>query len=123
MTLRTLSLALLLSAPLLPACDSGDGDEGGEGPNVDCNSVTPPKYSEITAWDKCVTCHSSTLTGAARANAPAAINYDTYDGAKANAAKAIDEVYEGAMPPAGSPPLSDAEKTQIYNWASCDTPN
>ena len=81
MTLRTLSLALLLSAPLLPACDSGEGDEGGEGPNVDCATVTPPKYSEITAWSKCVTCHSSTLTGAARANAPAAINYDTYDAA------------------------------------------
>jgi hypothetical protein len=35
----------------------------------------------------------------------------------------MDEVFEGAMPLAGSPTLTDAEKTQIYNWASCDTPH
>jgi len=121
MTLRTLSLALLLSAPLLPACDSGDGDEGGEGPNVDCGAVTPPKFAEVSAFAKCTSCHSSTLTGAARANAPVGINYDNYAEAKANAAKGMDEVFEGSMPPGGG--MSEAEKTQIYNWASCDTPN
>ncbi len=119
MTLRTLSLALLLSAPLLPACDSGD-DEGG--PNVDCSTVTVPKFAEVTAFAKCTACHSSTLTGTARSAAPEGINYDTYAAARANAPTAMSEVYEGAMPLPGSPPLTDAEKDQIYNWASCDTP-
>lgn len=119
MTLRTLSLALLFSAPLLPACDSGDGSDG---PNVDCATAKVPKYTEMTAWAKCVSCHSSTLTGTARSAAPMGINYDTYAGARANAQSAMSEVFEGSMPLAGSPTLSDAEKDQIYNWASCDTP-
>lgn len=118
-TLRTLSLSLLLSAPLLPACDGGDEQEG---PDVDCSTATVPKFAEITAWGKCTSCHSSTLTGPARNAAPAAINYDDYASARTNADKAMHEVYEGEMPPAASPQLTDAEKTQIYNWASCDTP-
>ena len=122
MTLRSLPLALLLSAPLLPACEGGGENE--EGPNVDCATATVPKYSEMTAaWGKCVTCHSSTLTATARNGAPAGINYDTFEAARTNAQTAMDEVFEGAMPIAGYPKLTDAEKTQIYNWASCDTPN
>jgi hypothetical protein len=34
----------------------------------------------------------------------------------------MDEVFEGSMPLKGYPGLSQAEKDQIYNWASCDTP-
>jgi uncharacterized membrane protein len=118
MTLLRLPLALLFSALLLPAC--GGEDEGG--PNVDCGSVTVPKFAEVTAFAKCTTCHSAALTGTARVGAPAGINYDNYADAKANATKGMDEVYEGSMPLAGSPALTEAEKTQIYNWASCDTP-
>lgn len=118
MTLLRLPLALLFSALLLPAC-AGEEEEG---PNVDCGAVTPPKFAEVTAFAKCITCHSTAVSGAARAGAPAGINYDTFDAAKANAPKGMDEVYEGAMPPAGLPALTEAEKTQIYNWASCDTP-
>lgn len=119
MTLLRLPLALLFSTLLLPACEGGDEETG---PNVDCGAVTPPKFTEVSAFAKCVTCHSSSVTGAARAGAPPAINYDTYESAKLNAPKGMDEVYEGAMPPAGLPTLTEAEKTQIYNWASCDTP-
>jgi hypothetical protein len=39
-----------------------------------------------------------------------------------DADRALSEVEAGAMPPAGSPKLSAAEKDQIVNWASCDTP-
>lgn len=123
MTLRPL-LALLAAAALLPACDSGEGgEEGVEGPNVDCSAVTVPKFSEMTAWTKCTNCHSSTLTGAARAGATVGIDFDKVETARMHAAKAMDEVYEGAMPLAGSPALTEDEKQQIYNWASCETPN
>lgn len=118
-TTRTLSLSLLFSALLLPACDGG-GEE--EGPDVDCGAVTVPKFSEMTAWAKCTNCHSTTLTGAARNAAPPAINYDDYASARTNAQTAMHEVFEGEMPLAGSPQLTEDEKTQIYNWASCDTP-
>jgi uncharacterized membrane protein len=118
LTPRILSFALLFAA--LPACDGGGEEE--EGPNVDCGAVTVPKFSEITAWSKCTSCHSSTLTGAARAGAPDGINYDNYADARTHAQKGMEEVYEGEMPLPGSPQLSEAEKQQIYNWASCDTP-
>ena len=111
--LRPLVL-LLCAAPL--ACSGGAAA-------VDCKTVTVAKYSEMTAWAKCTNCHSSTLTGAARAGATVGIDFDKVETARMHAAKAMDEVYEGAMPLAGSPALTEAEKTQIYNWASCDTPN
>ena len=117
MLLPRLPLALLLSTLLLPACATEDAEEG---PNVDCGAVTVPKFTEVSAFAKCTSCHSSTLTGPARANAPAGINYDTYEAAKANASKGMEEVYEGSMPPGGG--MTEAEKTQIYNGASCDTP-
>ncbi len=117
MTLLRLPLALLFAALTLPACSGEDAEEG---PNVDCGAVTPPKFTEVTAFAKCTGCHSTSVTGAARAGAPAGINYDTYEAAKANAPKGMDEVYEGAMPPGGG--LTADEKAQIYNWASCDTP-
>lgn len=113
--LKLCTLALL--TPLL-ACQGG----GQDGPNVDCSMITAPKFAEMTAWAKCTSCHASTLTGSARAGAPVGIDFDVYDAAVAHAQVAMDEVYMGAMPVAGSPPLSDAEKQQIYEWASCDTP-
>lgn len=118
MTPHRLPLALLLSALLLPACDSGDEKEAG--PDVDCGTATVPKFAEVTAFAKCTACHSSDKAGTARAGAPVGINYNTYADAKLNAPKGMDEVYEGAMPPGGG--MTEAEKTQIYNWASCDTP-
>ncbi len=117
-----LSLALL-PALLLPACDDGaSGDDEGAN-NVDCGTVTVPKFAEMTAWAKCTTCHSSTLTAMDRKAAPPGIDFDTYASAKANAQTAMDEVEEGAMPLAGYPELTADEKSQIINWASCDTPN
>ena len=121
MTLRTLPLALLLCT-LLPACDEGGDEE--EGPNVECATATVPKFSEMgAAWSKCTACHSATLTGAARQAAPVGINFDNFADARTHAQKAMSEVYEGEMPLPGQPELTEGEKTQIYNWASCDTPN
>lgn len=110
---RVLSpLAFFLFATQL-ACSGG-------GTAVDCKAVTVTKYSEMTAWNKCTTCHSSTLTGASRAGAPAGIDFDMYDAAVMDADRALSEVESGSMPPGGN--LSSADKTQIINWASCDTP-
>lgn len=113
----------LLAAFLLPACDSGSGDEGdGDGgPNVDCSTAAVPKFSEMTAWAKCTNCHSSTLAPAARGSAPTGIDFDTVDTARKWAQAAMNEVYAGSMPLGAT--MSEDEKTQIYNWASCDTPN
>lgn len=117
---RLCTLALL--AALVPACEQESDDDGGQGPDVDCSAVTIPKFAEMSAWAKCTNCHSSTLTGSARNAAPVGIDFDVIASARANADTAMAEVYEGAMPLAGFPALTDDEKNQIYNWASCDTP-
>lgn len=108
-------LALVGAIHLSSGCTSGAS-------SVDCTQVHTPKYSEMTAWARCTTCHSSAVTGASRAGAPPDINFDKYDDAVADADRALSEVEEGAMPPAGNPGLSAAEKDQIIHWASCDTP-
>lgn len=87
---------------------------------VDCKAVTVPKYAAMTAWKKCTNCHASTLSGAARVGAPPDINFDSYSDAVMDADRALSEVQSGAMPPGGG--LTADEKTQIIDWASCDTP-
>jgi len=109
-----------LITPLLPAYDSGGG--GNDGPNIDCTTATVPKFAAMTAWAKCTTCHSSTLASDARRGAPAGINYDNYADARTHAQQAMDQVYAGEMPLPGNPELTEEEKTQIYTWASCETP-
>jgi uncharacterized membrane protein len=85
--------------------------------------VTVKKFSEITAWAKCVGCHNSQLTDpVARQSAPVGIDFNIYSSARTNAETAQHEVFEGEMPPAASAQLTAEEKDQIYNWASCDTP-
>ncbi|MBK7827083.1 hypothetical protein [Nannocystis sp.] len=108
------TLVLLSLSHLLFACSGAT--------NVDCKQVTVPKYAAMTAWARCTNCHSSSLSGGSRAGAPSGINYDSYDAAVADADIALSQVDSGSMPPSGSPKLSAAEKDQIINWASCDTP-
>lgn len=119
---RPLLFVLSLFSLGLAACaDDGSGSEAGEIPEVDCTMTPALKYSEMSAvWAKCTACHSSAVMGAARGGAPVAINYDTYDAAKAQATPAAAEVAEGAMPPGGG--LTEDEKQQIYAWAQCGTP-
>jgi hypothetical protein len=56
-------ISLLLLAGFSLGC--GGGDDPPTAPLVDCNTVTAKKYSELTIWGKCTSCHASTLTGAA----------------------------------------------------------
>ena len=128
--LLTLTVGLLLT---ISACGGDDDDEGGEEgdvPKIECGSAgTIPKYSELTfLLTTCATCHSTQLTGtAARRDANPAFNYDTYEAAKAGAAKGVEEVYEGpngAMPPDGTgvPKLTDAQRVQFNTWTQCGMP-
>ena len=90
---------------------------------IDCSAVTVPKYSELTIWPLCTSCHSSAVTGAAREKAPSNVNFDTYAAAQAQAARAVLEVRAGAMPEKNEPQPTDEQKTALYTWAACGTPN
>lgn len=88
-------------------------------PDVDC-SGTVPKFSEVTALEKCSTCHSSEVSGSARRGAPSSVNYNTESAANAKAEDAASEVYGGDMPPSNSGiSLSEDEKQALYKWALC----
>lgn len=104
--------ASLILTGLVSACGSGL-------PDVDC-SGTVPAFDEVTALKKCSACHSSTLSGAQRHDAPSGVNFDTEAAARAKAQDAAEEVNGGDMPPSGSGiSLSADEKTQLYKWALC----
>jgi len=107
---------------LLVAC-GGDDEEGEELPEVDCSVGAVPVYSEVSAIDKCVLCHSSELSGSARNDAPDDDNFDTYEGAAEHADEMAHEVFEGEMPPSDSGiTISDSEKEELYRWALCGAP-
>lgn len=110
--------ALLVLVASSPACEPDDGDPG---PTVDCDAV--PKFSEITAWTKCTGCHTASVDDPVlRGGAPVGVDFDELASAREWAEAAMDEVYAGDMPPEREPQPTAAEKQQIYDWASCGTP-
>lgn len=101
-------------ATLIGAC-------GSEGPDIDCSTVTPTSFADMTAFAACTSCHASTVSGTDRQGAPSSVNYDTYEAAVANIEKGIEEIYEGKMPPNGVT-LDPADEEEIYAWGECGTP-
>jgi uncharacterized membrane protein len=109
-------MALAIAAAAGCGGDSGSG--GTSGGNVDCS--TAKGYAELTAaFDKCTSCHNESSPAQ---GVPSGTYYDTFDGAKANAADIASRINDGTMPPADSEQLTDAEKTDLLTWAGCDTP-
>jgi uncharacterized membrane protein len=94
----------------------------GTPPTVDCSKVTVPPYSQLTIWPLCTSCHSSALSGGARHGAPGGVNYDTYDAARASAAVAASTVNSGIMPERGQPAPTEEQKSALFAWALCGSP-
>jgi uncharacterized membrane protein len=117
--LRPFTFALFVVAGLAAGC----GTEATPPPLVDCTKVTPQRYSALTIWPKCTSCHSSALMGAARNMAPVGTNFDTFEAAKAKAGAAASRVNLGQMPPAGATQPTPDEKAALLAWAVCETPN
>jgi uncharacterized membrane protein len=119
---RQIAVTTALLGMLSLGC-GGDPEEPGL-PAVVCSSVTVPKYSEMTIWSICTSCHAASKTGAARNMAPDTVNFDTHAAASASATRAAIRVNAGTMPPPGGPMTPSAEqKAALINWASCGTPN
>ena len=111
-------VAFALATVLLAACGPNEVT-----PTVDCSTVTIPKYSELTIWPTCTSCHASTASGSKREDAPGDVNFDSYAAAQASAAKAAATVNGGSMPPSGEAQPTADQKAALYAWALCGTPN
>lgn len=119
--MKLLASRLLVVSSLLCAACGGEDDDGL--PSVDCDAEPTPGFDEVTAFDKCTACHSSSLSGASRQSAPSSINFDNYDSASQNADLAVKAVNRGAMPPPSSnESLTSAEEEALQRWALCGTP-
>ena len=120
--LRTLLFALLVAGASLAASCSSDEEDAL--PTVDCATATVPTFANVSVFSAvCTTCHSSTKTGAARNAAPVGLDFDTFAAAQPHATKAVSEVFNGAMPPNGaSAQLTETQRTELYAWGLCGTP-
>jgi uncharacterized membrane protein len=120
MSKRTLMVFCLFAAGF--GCSSEP-----ELPKVDCATVaTVPTYSQVSIFQVCNQCHSTAKTGADRHDADTDVNFDTYSVAKSSAEDAAAEVNGGDMPPKDPGielrAITDDEKTALYQWALCGTP-
>jgi uncharacterized membrane protein len=118
--LRTARAIGILGAALgLAACGGGDdGDGNGGDPCSDA-----PAFVEVTAFQVCSNCHSSTKEGAARNGAPDSINFDTYAGAAPNAGRAASQVRQGKMPPPASDfSVTSEQRSTLEKWSECGAP-
>lgn len=133
---KHLALVALLGAAAACGDDHDHDDEHDESAETGASSgaVCPDGGSDLT-YDNfgkdffsayCVSCHASTLTGAARVGAPANHDFDTLAGIRAQ----IDHIDETtaagpsatntSMPPSGGP--TEAERTKLGEWLACGAP-
>jgi uncharacterized membrane protein len=117
-------LTSLICVLCLAACGSDSDDPSLASGACAADAGPVPLYSQVDAFNTCTKCHSAKLTGSARREAPANVNFDTYEAAKANAEEAVSQVHGGSMPPASAKlTLTAAEKDDLYRWGLCGTPN
>ncbi len=113
---------LLVLGAMVFGCGSDDSDPPPP-PEVECGATSVPIYSEVRAFEVCTNCHSSQLSGPARNGAPTNVNFDSYEGAKANASRILTQVSSNSMPPPSSGfSLTAEEKQELYAWIECGTP-
>lgn len=73
----------------------------------------------------CLSCHSSTLSGAARNGAPATLNWDVYATTVANFERIVARaVTQKTMPPSfsGIPPLNQEQQNALMAWQQAGFP-
>ena len=127
----SLGAALVIaSSPL--ACGEDAAEEGSEGeptgttcpPN---STLTYDNFGKAFMEKYCTDCHSASVTGAARKDAPTTVNFDT--AARAVEHRALIDRVAGAGPnavnsfmPPEDPKPTEAERRQLAEWTACGSP-
>jgi uncharacterized membrane protein len=76
----------------------------------------------------CLSCHSASVKGAARAGAPEDMNYDTLEDVRRWASEIDEHAAVGpaasntAMPPAPNPQPTTDERLRLGQWLACGSP-
>ncbi|MDP8225219.1 MAG: hypothetical protein P9L99_17800 [Candidatus Lernaella stagnicola] len=113
------SILVFVLAIVLFACGGGDDDDDD---NDDAAAPTWENFAQGFFADYCTRCHSSELAGVDRVGAPPGVDFDTYDGAVADAADARERAGVGeSMPPDATKP-TQAERDRLTAWVDADTP-
>ncbi|MEJ7732567.1 MAG: cytochrome c, partial [Polyangiaceae bacterium] len=102
-------LITALTATVLTA--SGCGDDLGECP---ADSAARQAQGLEVLQTKCMTCHSSQVSGSARLGAPSDLNFDDPGTVQDNAGDMWSETDDGAMPPTGELSAEDKEALRVY---------
>lgn len=112
-TLRA-SFCVAIATAAVAAFVSGCGDDLGECP---ANSDAQQAQGLEVLQTRCMTCHSSKVSGNARLGAPSDLNFDDAAIVSDEAGEMYGEVQDGAMPPGGG--LSDAETEALRVYLAC----
>ncbi|MDY7227533.1 hypothetical protein [Hyalangium rubrum] len=121
----------------------GHGDDGGCGGGGEeehhhegSSGATCPSAGAPTAQDfgsafmerYCLSCHSASLTGRARRDAPEGMNFDTLEEVRRQAAAIDSHAAAGpngvhsAMPPVSTPQPTRQERERLGQWLACGAP-
>jgi hypothetical protein len=119
-------LALGACGPIPDWKDSGDSAADDSRPldPDECKGLTWKSVGSpfVQAW--CVECHSVSVKGDDRNDAPVSVNFDTRDLVAAQA-ELLHFVLDGdgpMMPPEGEPAPSAEEIETFLSWLDCDAP-
>lgn len=126
--MRAVAVGLLgLALALSGGCDDPLPDAGYEGADA-CSdpSLGTVQYFEQTMIPEffepyCLTCHSTTVQGAARRGAPGYLDFDAFDSATSVNAATWSRVASREMPPMAKTP-STAELELLVDWLNCTAP-
>lgn len=100
---------------------SGCGGEEAHLGECPTNSMTQQVAGRAVVTQRCASCHSSAVTGAARQNAPVGVDYNTLEAIRANADSGYHEASAGVMPPTGALNATDLENLRIF--LACGAPD
>lgn len=104
---------------LLLACGADDQDRRID-PGEAASCGTWESVGQPVLLDACTACHGSGLAGEARHGAPAGVDLDTLQGARAWSSQIAAAVSSGDMPPGGG--LSSEAAERLLTWIDCGLP-
>ena len=127
----SLGAALVLaSSPLACGDDAATEKDEGEPTGTTCptnSTLTYDNFGKAFMAQYCTSCHSATVTGASRKDAPTTVNFDT--AAHTVEHRALIDRVAGAGPnhvntfmPPEDPRPTEAERRQLAEWTACGSP-